>query len=84
MRYAADVARAIGSASTSQAQFDALVSFHYNTGAIARASLTRKHCAGDHAGAVREFARWVRAGGRTLPGLVRRRAAEALHYKSDK
>jgi lysozyme len=79
-RYAADVARAIGSATTSQAQFDALTSFHYNTGAIARASLTRKHVAGDHAGAAREFARWVRAGGRTLPGLVRRRAAEAALY----
>lgn len=79
-RYAADVARAIGKAPTSQAQFDALTSFHYNTGAIARASLTRKHVAGDHAGAAREFARWVRAGGRTLPGLVRRRAAEAALY----
>lgn len=79
-RYAADVAKAIGKAPTSQAQFDALTSFHYNTGAIARASLTRKHVAGDHAGAAREFARWVRAGGRTLPGLVRRRAAEAALY----
>lgn len=79
-RYAADVAKAIGSAPTSQAQFDALTSFHYNTGAIARASLTRRHVAGDHAGAAREFARWVRAGGRTLPGLVRRRKAEAALY----
>jgi GH24 family phage-related lysozyme (muramidase) len=67
---------------TTQAQFDALASFHYNTGAIARASLTRKHCAGDHAGAMREFARWVRAGGKVLPGLVRRRAAEASLYGS--
>lgn len=81
-RYAADVARALGQAPTSQAQFDALTSFHYNTGAIARASLTRKHVAGDHAGAAREFARWVRAAGRTLPGLVRRRAAEAALYRS--
>ncbi|QYU66673.1 lysozyme [Leptolyngbya sp. 15MV] len=40
-RYAAEVARAIGDAATTQAQFDALVSFHYNTGAIARATLTR-------------------------------------------
>lgn len=82
IRYAADVARAVGSAPTSQDQFDALVSFHYNTGAIARATLTRRHRAGDHAGAATEFARWVRAGGRVLPGLVRRREAEAALYRS--
>lgn len=80
LRYAADVARALGNAPTTQAQFDALVSFHYNTGAIARATLTRKHIAGDHAGAAREFARWNRAGGRVLKGLIGRRAAEAQLY----
>lgn len=79
-RYAADVAAAICDTPTTQNQFDALVSFHYNTGAIARATLTRKHVAGDHAGAVREFARWNRAGGRVLRGLTRRRAAEAELY----
>lgn len=82
VRYAADVACALGDAPTSQAQFDALVSFHYNTGAIGRATLTRKHIAGDHAGAAEEFARWNKAGGRVLAGLVRRRAAEAVLYRS--
>lgn len=80
-RHADEVARAIGDAPTSQAQFDALVSFHYNTGAIGRATLTRLHKAGDHAGAAREFARWVRAGGKVLPGLVRRREAEVSFYQ---
>lgn len=79
-RFAAEVSAAIGTAPTTQSQFDALVSFHYNTGAIARATLTRKHIAGDHQGAAREFARWNRAGGRVLKGLVRRRAAEAERY----
>ena len=79
-RHAADVARALGDAATNQPQFDALVSFHYNTGAIRRATLTRKHIAGDFAGAAREFARWNRAGGRPLRGLSRRRAAEAALY----
>ncbi|MFN3862993.1 MAG: lysozyme [Erythrobacter sp.] len=79
-RYAAEVAAAIGDAPTTQAQFDALVSFHYNTGAIGRATLTRKHRAGDTAGAAREFARWNRAGGKVLKGLVRRREAEAELY----
>lgn len=82
-RYAAEVADAVRSApGTTQNQFDAMVSFHYNTGAIARATLTRKHIEGDHAGAAREFARWNRAGGRVLKGLVRRRAAEAALYLS--
>ena len=80
VRYAAEVAAALGSAPTAQNQFDALVSFHYNTGAIARATLTRKHVAGDHAGAAAEFARWNRAGGQVMRGLVRRRAAEAELY----
>lgn len=81
-RHAAQVAVALGGAPTTQHQFDALVSFHYNTGAIARATLTRLHRAGDHAAAAREFARWNRAGGRVLRGLTRRRAAEAGLYRS--
>lgn len=79
-RYAAEVAAAIGRAPTTQSQFDAMVSFHYNTGAIARATLTKRHIAGDNAGAAGEFARWNRAGGRVLKGLVRRRAAETELY----
>lgn len=81
-QYANDVARAIGDAPTSAAQFDALVSFHYNTGAIHRATLTRKHKQGDFAGAAQEFARWNKAGGRVLKGLVNRRRAEATLYSS--
>ena len=80
-RYGHEVCAAIGCAPTTQAQFDALVSFHYNTGAIARATLTRLHCAGDYAGAAREFGRWNRAGGQVMPGLVKRRAAEAALYR---
>ena len=80
-RYAAEVAEALGDAPTTQNQFDALVSFHYNTGAIGRATLTRKHRAEDHDGAAREFDRWCFASGRKLKGLVRRRAAEAALYR---
>ncbi|MFC0588430.1 lysozyme [Novosphingobium aquiterrae] len=81
VRFSAEVARALSGAATSQAQFDALVSFHYNTGAIARATLTRLHRGGDHAGAAAEFGKWVHAGGKRLNGLVRRRAAEAALYR---
>jgi len=80
--YSAEVAASRGEAPTSQNQFDALVSFHYNTGAIGRSTLTRKHVAGDFSGAAREFDRWVHAGGRVMPGLVRRRQAEAALYRS--
>ncbi|MBD2842527.1 lysozyme [Erythrobacter rubeus] len=80
-RYAQGVARAIGDAPTTQNQFDAMVSFHYNTGAIARATLTRRHVASDYEGAAAEFARWNMAGGRVLKGLVRRRSEEAALYR---
>ncbi len=79
-RFSADVARALGDCPTSQHQFDALVSFHYNTGAIARATLTRLHKAGRFEAAAAEFGKWVHAGGKRLTGLVRRRAAEASLY----
>jgi GH24 family phage-related lysozyme (muramidase) len=82
VRYAGDVAATLGDAPTAPHQFDALVSFHYNTGAIARATLTRRHRAGDFEAAAKEFARWNRAGGRVLKGLMRRRAAEAALYRT--
>lgn len=82
LRFARDVTRALGAAPTTRPQFDALVSFHYNTGAIGRATLTRLHRAGRHAGAADEFGKWINAGGRKLAGLVRRRAAEAELYRS--
>ncbi len=81
-RFAREVAAALGEAPTMQAEFDAMVSFHYNTGAIGRATLTRLHIAGDHAGAAAQFARWNRAGGRIVAGLTRRREAEARLYRS--
>jgi lysozyme len=83
VKYAAEVKQALGPAlaRTSQSQFDALVSFHYNTGAIGRATLTAKHRAGLFDEAALEFGRWNRAGGRVMAGLSRRRAAEAKLYR---
>lgn len=78
--FAAQVCHVLGTAPTTANQFDAMVAFHYNTGAIARARLTRLHMAGDYAGAKAAFADWTRADGAVLPGLVRRRAAEAALY----
>lgn len=56
----------------------AFISFGYNIGAtkFCASSLSRKARAGDLRGACAELGRWVYAGGRVYPGLVRRRAAE--------
>lgn len=80
VKYAAEVADAIGSAPTTQDQFDALVAFHYNTGAIRKATLTKKHKAGDYAGAAAEFGKWIYNDGKPLEGLRKRRADEAALY----
>lgn len=39
--------------------------------------------AGDLAGAAAEFAKWTRAAGKVMPGLVKRRAAEAALFLGD-
>lgn len=53
--------------------------FAYNLGAtrLAGSTLRRKINAGDLGGARHELRKWVRGGGRVLPGLVLRREAEA-------
>lgn len=73
------------SVALNQSQFDALVSFTYNCGEgnLAKSTLLRKLNAGDYDGAVKEFARWNRGGGKVLAGLVRRRAAEAALFLSE-
>ncbi|WP_286882069.1 lysozyme [Pantoea sp. UBA5037] len=65
-------------AKLTQGQFDALVSFVFNLGSgnFVKSTLIRKLNAGDYAGAADEFGKWVNAGGKKLPGLVKRRAAE--------
>ena len=62
----------------SQNEWDALTSWAYNvgTGAACNSTLVRKLNAGDYTGACDELLRWNKAGGRILPGLVKRRAAE--------
>ena len=66
-----------------QNEFDALVSFAFNcgTGNLAGSALLRKLNAGDREGAALEFGKWVHAGGKVLPGLVKRRMAEALLFR---
>jgi GH24 family phage-related lysozyme (muramidase) len=82
--FAGKVSAVLGNASTSQNQFDAMVSFAYNVGIgnLSSSTLLRKHKAGDFAGAQAQFAAWNKAAGKVLAGLTRRRAAEAALYGS--
>lgn len=56
----------------------AFESFSFNVGvpAFCGSTLVKRLNAGDLAGACNELSRWDKAGGRVLPGLVKRRAAE--------
>jgi lysozyme len=69
-RYEAEVLRAV-KVPLAGHEFDALVSFHYNTGAITRAALTRALNAGDRAAAGAAFMNWLR------PASLRPRRAAA-------
>jgi lysozyme len=66
-----------------QNQFDALVSFAYNLGPanLKSSTLLKKVNANPEDETIRaEFMKWVKAGGKTLQGLVKRRTAEADLY----
>ncbi|WP_374307854.1 lysozyme [Methylocella sp.] len=59
-----------------QNEFDALVSFDFNTGALDRSTLLKRLNAGRKDLVPTELMAWTKAGGKTLRGLVRRRQAE--------
>lgn len=65
-----------------QNQFDSLVDFVFNEGAehFERSTLLKLLNAGKFEDADAEFARWIFANGRKLPGLVARREAEAENF----
>lgn len=69
--------------SLSQSQFDVLVSFAYNCGVERlRTSTLLKHINAKRFDRVpAELMKWTKAGGRELPGLVRRRRAEAAMWR---
>lgn len=63
-------------------QFDSLVSFTFNlgSGALQRSILRRKVNRSEHEQVPDEFLHWIYAGGRKIPGLVRKRILEAELY----
>lgn len=73
----------LGSAPTTQGQFDAMVSLAYNIGqqAFHDSTLLRLHKEGNYTGAAGQFGRWNKQAGVVLNGLTKRRAAEARIYQ---
>lgn len=67
-----------------QNQFDALVCLSFNIGiqALADSTLLRMLNARNYAGAADQFLRWNKVDGVSLPGLVKRRAAERSLFLS--
>ena len=79
-RIAQELAACLGPVPLYKHEWDAYVSWAYNVGASAacRSTIVKKLKASppDYPGACRELLKWTRAGGRELPGLVKRREAE--------
>ena len=67
----------------SQPQFDALVSLCYNIGpdAFRRSSVVKHVNSREWDKVPADFMKWVKGGGRELPGLVRRRRAEVALWR---
>jgi lysozyme len=80
--YEAGVLAAV-SVPITQGQFDALVSFAYNcgVGALRKSTLLKRVNAKQFDRVPAEFMKWTRAGGKELPGLVRRRRAECALWR---
>lgn len=67
-------------AEVNQNEFDALVSFDYNTGGLAKSTILKRLNAGDRTGAAEAFAAWNKFGGKASKGLTARRASEAALF----
>jgi len=81
-RYEAGVEQAV-TVPLKQYEFDALVSFHFNTGAITRAVITRHLNAGDKNKAAAAFMNWTMAGGEKGALTDRRNAERAMFACGD-
>ncbi len=83
-RFERGVLRLCPAVSNRQGLFDSLVSFAFNVGLgnLQRSSLRMKTNRGDFDEAANEFLKWTKAGGRVLPGLVKRRNDERALYLS--
>lgn len=81
-KYETDVNKAV-TIDVKQHEFDALVSFHFNTGAIKRAALTRFLNQGNRYKAALAFMNWTRAGNNKNALLYRRTAERDMFVNGD-
>lgn len=84
-KYENGVVEAIKGSEINENQFSALVSFAYNcgVGALKKSTLLKKLLINPEDTTIRdEFMKYVNGGGKVLPGLQRRRTAEADLYFS--
>jgi lysozyme len=83
-RFERGVARLCPAAIVQQGRFDALVSFAFNCGLgrLQRSTLRMKLNRGDVEGAAEEFMKYSTAGGKVLPGLLKRRKDERALFLS--
>jgi lysozyme len=83
-RFESGVLRLCPSSADSQSHFDALVCFSFNVGLgnLQSSTLRMKYNRGEVEAAAEEFPKWVRGGGKILPGLVKRRADERALFLS--
>jgi lysozyme len=67
-----------------QGQFDALVSFSFNVGLgnLQNSTLRMKVNRSEYEAAAEQFLVWTKAGGKVLPGLVKRRTHEKEMFES--
>jgi lysozyme len=81
-RFEQGVLQLCPSAGRHQGFLDSLVSLSFNIGlgGLQRSSVRLRHNRGDHEGAAEAFLMWTKAGGRELPGLVKRRRDERAMY----
>jgi lysozyme len=74
------VVKILAGVALKQCEFDALVSFDFNTGGLDRSSIPAKIRSGRAAEVPDTLSRWNKAGGRVYAGLTRRRTAEGQEF----
>lgn len=81
-QFESNVTAACEGVETNENQFSAMVAFCFNVGQknFAKSSVLKAHRRGDKVSAANAFGLWNKAAGKVLPGLTRRRAAEAQLY----
>lgn len=77
-RFEEGVVRLCPATADNQGHLDALVSFSFNVGLgnLQRSTVRMRYNRGDYAGAGEALLDWTKAGGKVLPGLVKRRQDE--------